>query len=600
MGGNASDPQSNEAASRAPAELETSKLLAHTQKLAQLNAWFEVALNNMARGLSMFDADKRLIVCNAIYREIYELPEELTRPGTHISDLVSFHAKKEGGSDGVDERAHQHRWIERHVRELARGKSFTHTQYLKNGRIILVTNQPLADGGWVDIQEDVTEKTHAQERIAWLARHDPLTETANRFHLRELLDEEMKRMPAGGSLAIHWIDLDRFKHVNDTFGHAAGDALLKAVAKRMRATVRDHDFVGRLGGDEFAVIQTNLTGADQAETLAKRLLTVLNASYRVLGQSVKVGASIGVVMAPEHGTDADVLLKKADLALYRVKSSGRGNFEFYQPCHELAPGGQVEIEDDIRTALASGQLEMHYQPIVNVKTNAVASFEALMRWRHPELGMVSPAVFIPLAEKNGAIVGMGNWAIQQACRDAATWPGGLKVTVNLSAVQFERSDPFQIIADALAASGLAPNRLEVEITETVLLRDEERTRASLMKLRGLGIGIALDDFGTAFASLSYLRNFSFDKIKIDRSFVRDMSERKDCLAIVNAVAGLAKSLEMSTVAEGIETSEQLAHVTQAGCNEVQGFYFSRAVPAGEVAAVVAQCERLLASTSDGA
>jgi diguanylate cyclase (GGDEF)-like protein len=568
---------------------DTERLIEQTKKLAQLNSWFEVALNNMARGLSMFDAEGRLIVCNAIYREIYELPEDLVQPGTHIADLVAYHAKKEGGRDTPADRERQRRWIERHLAELARGKTFTHTQRLKNGRIILVTNQPLAEGGWVDIQEDVTEKTRAQDRIAWLARHDSLTEAANRFHFGEQLDQKIKELPAGSLLAVHLIDLDRFKPINDTLGHAAGDTLLRAVAKRMRATVRENDIVGRLGGDEFAIIQVDITDGSQAESLAKRLLKVLNSPYRVLGNLANIGASVGIVLAPQHGKDTGSLLKRADLAMYRVKSNGRGAYAFYEPELEKMALQRDELEADLHAAFAARALELHYQPIVELRSRRVTSCEALMRWRHPKLGMVPPATFIPIAEKSRLIVDLGAWAIHRACSDAVLWPADIKVTVNLSAKQFELGDPFVSTSEALAKSGLPANRLELEITETVLMRNEQRTKSILENLRALGVGIALDDFGTAFASLSYLREFTFDKLKIDRSFVREVTQRKDCLAIINAVTGLARSLELCTVAEGIETDEQLARVQVAGCNEVQGFYFSRPVPASELYAALAQC-----------
>jgi diguanylate cyclase (GGDEF)-like protein len=599
MSRRASLPREDESGTSGPKDQETLKLIEQARKLEQLNSWFEVALNNMARGLSMFDGNERLIVCNSIYREIYELPDELTQPGTHISELVAYHAMKEGASDSDAEREHQRDWIQRHVEELALGKSFTHTQKLKNGRIILVTNQPLADGGWVDIQEDVTEKTRAEEKISWLARHDPLTETANRFHIREILEEEIENISEGSQLAIHWIDLDRFKEVNDTLGHAAGDDLLKSVAARMRSTVRDHDFVGRLGGDEFAVIQTGLTSRDQVESLAKRLLAVLNAPYRVLGQVANIGASIGVVMAPDHGRDADALLKKADVALYQVKTSGRGNYQFYVPGHESGHRVQLDLERDIRTAAELGQLEMHYQPIVDVATQRVACCEALMRWHHPTYGLVSPSVFIPLAEKTGAINEIGQFALQQACADAAAWPEDVRVTVNFSGVQIETSDVFGSVSEALTLAGLDPCRLEIEVTESVLLRDEKRAQELLEKLSGLGVSVSLDDFGTAFSSLSYLKNFSFDKVKIDQSFVGEMSDRKDCLAIVNAVAGLARSLEIGSVAEGVETKEQLQSAKTAGCREVQGFYFSKPVPVGELNEVFANCGALLNSERAG-
>jgi diguanylate cyclase (GGDEF)-like protein len=494
------------------AAVDTHKLIEHTTKLAQLNSWFEVALNNMARGLSMFDAERRLIVCNALYREIYQLPEELTRPGTPFSKIVAFHSAKEGCANTAEDLRRQQQWIEQHAKELAHGTTFTHTQTLRSGRIILVTNQPLADGGWVDIQEDVTEKTLAAERISWLARHCPLTELANRFDFCERLDETLVKLKPGAMLAVHLIDLDHFKQVNDSLGHAAGDAVLKAVAKRMRATVRDHDIVGRIGGDEFAIIQTDISGPEQATSLALRLARTLNAPYRVLGSNAGLGASIGIVIAPDHGGDPDTLLRRADTALYRVKDGGRGTYALYRPDDEAHLNERVELEDELRSALERKQLELYYQPIVDVKAGKVTGCEALMRWKHPKLGMVPPSTFIPIAEKAGLILDMGAWAIHQACADASRWSSKIKVAVNLSAVQFDEGDPSTVVRDALDATGLEPDRLEIEITESALLRCETRTLEILEKLRGFGVRLVLDDFGTGFASLSYLRNFTFDKI----------------------------------------------------------------------------------------
>ncbi|WP_020085544.1 putative bifunctional diguanylate cyclase/phosphodiesterase [Hyphomicrobium zavarzinii] len=586
---NETNPQDANVAHDAGVAADTLRLIEHTKKLSQLNSRFEVALNNMARGLSMFDADRRLIVCNGLYREIYDLPEELTVPGTPFSKIVAYHSAKEGSANSVDDLKRQQLWIEQHATELRHGKVFTHTQNLKNGRIILVTNQPLEDGGWVDIQEDVTEKTLAQERIAWLARHCPLTEIANRFHFREMLDEEIQRLKPNGSLAVHLIDLDYFKQVNDTLGHAAGDAVLKAVAKRLRTTVRDNDLVGRLGGDEFAIIQTDISGPEQAASLALRLVSVLNAPYRVLGANAGLGASIGVAICPDHGADPDTLLRRADMALYRVKTCGRGSSYIYHPEDEQLVNERIELQADLAEALKKRQLSLHYQPIVDVEAGTVTGCEALMRWQHPKLGMVPPSTFIPIAERSGLILAMGEWALHQACRDAAGWAPSIRVAVNISAVQFDHGDPAAVVEEALAASGLAADRLEVEITESTLLRCETKTLQNLERLRARGVRLVLDDFGTGFASLSYLRNFSFDKIKIDRSFVADMAERRDCMAIVGAVTGLAKTLGIGPVAEGIEDIEQLTGVSIAGCREMQGFYFSRPVPSADVEDAVAQC-----------
>jgi diguanylate cyclase (GGDEF)-like protein len=586
-------PELNDAVSETPtqadASLDTQRLLEKAQELTELNTRFEIALNNMARGLSMFDAEGCLIVCNALYREIYALPEELAMPGTPFSRIIAYHAAKEGRPNTAEDLKRQQLWIEKHAAELEHGKVFNHTHTLPDGRIILVTIQPLQDGGWVDTQEDVTEKTIAQERISWLARHCPLTEIANRFHLRERLEEAVRRLGPDEYLAVHLVDLDYFKQVNDTLGHAAGDAVLKAVAKRMRSTLRDNDIVGRVGGDEFAIVQTEIGGPEQAVILAERLVQTLNAPYRVLGANAGIGASIGIAIAPKHGRDADTLLRKADMALYRAKTCGRGNSYVYRTEDEAVALERMELRSALRDALKNRQLGLHYQPIVDVKAGIVTGCEALMRWRHPRLGMVPPTTFIPIAEKSGLIVAMGEWALHQACQDAAGWTSNIKVAVNLSAVQFDRGDLATSVQRALTQSGLDAGRLEIEITESALLKSEARTLDTLERLRALGVRLVLDDFGTGFASLNYLRTFSFDKIKIDQSFISEMADRRDCMAIVGAVTGLARTLGIGPVAEGIEGLDQLEGVEIAGCQEMQGFYFSHPVPSFEVEAAVAEC-----------
>ncbi len=581
--------ETSDASTEAVASLDAEQLLAQARKLALINTRFEIALNNMARGLSMFDSEGRLIVCNALYREFYNLPAELTEPGTPFSHIIAYHAAKDTRVDAAEALRHQKLWIEEQRDELKRGKIFSRTHTLPDGRIVLVTIQPLQDGGWVDTQEDVTEKTAAQERIAWLARHCPLTEIANRFHLRETLEHALKRLEANSVLAVHLIDLDYFKQVNDTLGHAAGDAVLKVAAKRMRASLRTTDMVGRVGGDEFAVIQTAISGSEQASGLAERLTRTLNASYRVLGSDATVGASIGIALAPEHGRDADTLLRKADMALYRAKSCGRGHAFFYRSDDEAAAHERMALRTALRDALANRQLGLHYQPIVDMRSGTVTSCEALMRWYHPQLGLVPPATFIPIAESSGLIVSLGEWALHQACRDAAGWRSKMNVAVNLSAVQLDQSDLAVSIRHALDASGLAPSRLEVEITEQALLKREARAVETLKRLRALGVRLVLDNFGTGFASLNHLRAFAFDKIKIDPSFIHAISDRHDGMAIVGAVAGLAKTLGIEAVAEGVEGFDQLEGVTVAGCGEMQGFYFSRPVPAFEIEAAVAAC-----------
>ena len=579
------------------AAADAQRLIAQTRKLAGLNERFEIALNNMARGLSMFDAERRLIVCNALYREIYGLPEELTVAGTPFSRIIAYYAAGHGQANSAEALERQQLWMEQHVSELRHGRTFTRTQNLADGRIILVTVQPLRDGGWVDIQEDITEKALAEERIAWLARHCPLTEVANRFHLRERLEAELDRLGPDGQIAVHLIDLDYFKQVNDTLGHATGDAVLKAVAKRMSAAVRESDVVGRVGGDEFAIIQTDISGPEQAASLAERVVRSLNAPYRVLGARAGIGASIGIAIAPTHGRTSDLLLRRADMALYRTKTCGRGAFHLYRDEDEAILLDRMELSGALKDALGNRELGLHYQPIVDVKAGTVTGCEALMRWRHPQLGMVPPTTFIPIAERSGLILVLGDWALRQACRDAAGWRSDLKVAVNLSAVQFEQGDLAASVQAALDESGLEANRLEIEITEQALMRSAARTLETLGKLRALGVRVVLDDFGTGFASLNHLRSFSFDKIKIDQSFVNEMAARRDSRAIVGAVAGLAKTLGMGPVAEGVEGVQQLEGVTVAGCEEMQGFYFSHPVPSADLEAAEADCVSRLAHVS---
>ena len=430
----------------------------------------------MGRGLSMFDAQARLIVCNKLYSEIYGLPEELTRPGTTLEQIVRFHVKMETGRDDPDDLEKQRKWIENHVAELARGKSFSHTQHLKSGRIVLVSNQPLAGGGWVDIQEDITERRLAEQKIDWLARHDTLTEIANRHHFREQLENWFSAVRAGGGFALHWIDLDHFKEVNDTLGHPVGDALLKSVARRLRKSLRGPDLVARLGGDEFAVLQASAVREADATKLAKRLMRSLAEPHHLLGHQVTAAASIGIALAPIHGSNPEELMKHADLALYEAKSSGRCTYVVFRPEHLGSTGDRHQLEKDLQKAQAKGELEMHYQPIVNLEQGGVTSFEALMRWHHPERGLIEPGEFIPVAEETGFIVEMGEWALRQACKEATTWPEHVKVTVNLSSIQFANGDVFKTVKKALDETGLKPNRLELEITESVLLRDEAKVQ----------------------------------------------------------------------------------------------------------------------------
>jgi diguanylate cyclase (GGDEF)-like protein/PAS domain S-box-containing protein len=434
---------------------------------------------------------------------------------------------------------------------------------------------------------DVTERKQAEARIAYMAHHDALTGLPNRVMFNERLAADLAKVAADGErLAVHCLDLDHFKSVNDTLGHPVGDLLLRQVAERLSSCLRKSDMVARLGGDEFAVVQTPIIDPDEASKLAGRLIEVLSQPFALDGHDVVIGASIGIALAPDDGDGADALLRNADMALYRAKSEGRGTSHFFEPEMDRRLQARRTLEVDLRKAFASGEFELYYQPLVNVRSGQVCGFEALIRWHHPERGMISPAEFIPLAEEIGLIVPIGDWVLRQACRQAATWPGDIHVAVNLSPVQFRSRGVVRAVLTALGHSGLAPHRLELEITESVLLGETDANIATLHQLRGLGVKIAMDDFGTGYSSLSYLRSFPFDKIKIDRSFVHEMVERPDCIAIVRAVAGLGASLGIATTAEGVETVEQLDRIRAEGCTEVQGYLFSAPRPAGELAGLM--------------
>jgi len=430
---------------------------------------------------------------------------------------------------------------------------------------------------------DVTERKRAEARIAHMAHHDALTDLPNRVLFNERLGDALGQMGRGNdSLAVLCLDLDQFKSVNDTLGHPIGDKLLKTVAQRLTRCVGGGDMVARLGGDEFAVTVPALASPRAAETLASTIVDVLSQPYDVDGHEVVVGASVGIAVAPADGNTPEVLLRNADIALYRAKSDGRGRFHFFEP--ELDKRIQMRrmLELDLRKAYATGEFELYYQPLVSLATGQVSGFEALLRWRHPERGMISPVEFIPLAEEIGLIVPLGEWVLRKACADAAAWPVPVKVAVNLSPNQFKSRNLVGAVVGALAQSRLTPQRLELEITESVLLGETEANLATLHQLRGLGVHISLDDFGTGYSSLSYLRTFPFDKIKIDQSFVRELAQRLDCAAIVRAVAGLGTSLGIATTAEGVETVEQLERLRAEGCTEVQGYLFSPPRPVEEL------------------
>ena len=435
---------------------------------------------------------------------------------------------------------------------------------------------------------DLSERHHIERQIAHMARHDALTDLPNRSLLWERLEQSIERVADGEVLAVICLDLDRFKEVNDTLGHPVGDAVLQIVAQRLRGCVRSTDTIARLGGDEFAVLQSGVLQPAGAASLAKRIIEKLSEPYLVNDHRVLIGASIGVALSPKDSVAAGQLLQNADMALYCAKHEGRSTYRFFEPGMETRMRQRRALETELRNALPNGEFELYYQPIVNLERNHVSGFEALLRWNHPERGLIAPAEFIPLAEETGLVNAIGEWVLREACIEAATWAGHLKIAVNLSPCQFRGNTLVEAVLSAIAGSGLAADRLELEITESVLLKDTDATIGMLRQLQAIGVRIALDDFGTGYSSLSHLRSFPFNKIKIDRSFVDGLAhDDKEALAIVRAVSQMGASLGMCTTAEGVETERQLNAIRAEGCTEVQGFFFSPAKPAREFGRLLA-------------
>jgi diguanylate cyclase (GGDEF)-like protein len=546
------------------------------QRLALEKQRLDTAVNNMTQGLLFFDSSHRLVICNQRYVDMFGVSRDVIKPGCTFRELLT-HRKETGTFAGdVDEYCETIRHI------MAKGNVFQRVLDSSDDRSIQVTYQPLADGGWVTTLEDFTERRRSDERIAHLAHYDALTDLPNRQLFRDQLERELKKIERGGQLAVLYIDIDEFKSVNDSLGHPIGDELLKVVASRLRGCVRETDFIARLGGDEFAIVQTAVTDPTDVTDLLTRIYQAIRAPYECLGHQLVTDASIGIAMAPQDGTDLDQLLKNADLAMYRAKSDGRRTYRFFEHDMDARVKARRALEVDLRQAMVDNEFEIEYQPVVDLRSGAVSGCEALLRWRHRERGMVSPAEFIPVAEEIGLITQLGEWVLEQACFEAAIWPDNIRLAVNVSPIQFRNHTLALHVASALASSGLPANRLELEITEAVLIRDDEAALAILHQLRAVGVRIALDDFGTGYSSLSYLQRFPFDKIKIDRCFVNDIAEAGGSSSIVQAVVNIASARNMTTTAEGVETAAQMELLRELGCTEMQGYLFSPAKPALEI------------------
>ncbi len=549
------------------------RALVAREREAALAGQFDTALNNMPHGLCMFTADGRLAVMNHRFSSMMNLPDDLMQSGAGASDIVD--ACVSAGSISVG----SGKIILSEIQDSRARDIITTDPDIVRGRSLSWTFQPMAGGGAVVLLEDITERRNAEARITHLARFDELTGLPNRVNFRDEIEHLLATPHNAEQLsALLFVDLDQFKQVNDTLGHPCGDQLLCAVADRLRAMLRPEDFVARFGGDEFVVFQQNIKSPDEAAVLARRIVDHLSERYKIDNHLVEIGASVGIAITSPEGVSADTLLKNADMALYRAKADGRGTFCFFRAEMAQTVEARRILELDLRKALANEEFELFYQPLVNLRSGRISTCEALLRWNHPVRGTVSPIDIIPVAEDMGLIVDLGRWILRKACMECMQWPEAVSIAVNFSPQQFHQRDVLSEIRYALEVSGLPASRLEIEITESSLLRNTQLTHDVLSQLRALGVRISLDDFGTGYSSLSYLHNFPLQKVKIDRSFLEGIDTDRP-LTLLRGVARLSADLGMSVVVEGIETNEQLELINADGTvTEAQGYLFSRPVP----------------------
>ena len=537
------------------------------------------ALNNMPQGVALYDKFQRLLLVNPRYAEMYGLAAGDVKIGMSLKQVLDKRAKK-GVFIGDDAR----RYVDGRVEGMRRSLFGNSVERFADGRVIGKSRQPLPNGGWLSVHEDISERQRAEDRVAFMAHHDVLTGLHNRAVLPAKIDDACAWVRRhGGELAVLTIDIDAFKIVNDSLGHASGDKVLRAVAGRLRAAARETDVVARVAGDEFVVVcGFGASDAGAVAAMANRLIETIGAPYDIDGCPVVIAARVGAAVAPTDGLDAETLLRNASLALVQAKQSGASDARFFNSRMDTALREERSLEADLRLALAANQFEVHYQAVVGVVGNQVTGMEALVRWRHPRLGMVPPDRFIKIAEKTGCIDALGEWVLATACREARNWPEDVRVAVNLSPSQFKSGDLVNTVWRCLLESGLPARRLTLEITESTLLEKTRDNLKILQELKELDVSIALDDFGTGYSSLSYLKTIPFDVIKIDRSFVKEMATDERSARIVAGIVALSTSLDFTTVAEGIETEEQLQLVRAAGCDAVQGFLFARPKPASEL------------------
>ncbi|NKK65621.1 EAL domain-containing protein [Rhizobium leguminosarum bv. viciae] len=536
---------------------------------------FEIILNNLPLGLSVFDADQRLTLSNTRFRQLFGMTQEDLTAGATIADLTAKMRGTESTKPG--------RRTGRHSSATARSSSLRRREWLMDdGRIIQSMVTILSDGSNISIHADITEDRRAAERITYLAHHDPLTGLPNRIHFREQVDATLTERKPDEQIALVHLNLDRFKSINNTMGVSAGDKILQQVAERVRASAGSENTLARLGSDEFAILQTGKQQPWNVTALAEQIRRELSEPFFYGEKQVELSVSMGIAIAPEDGEETDILLKNAGVALSHAKADGRKRERFFASEMEAQMQLRHALEADLKTAVENEEFELHYQPLYDLSQRRICGFEALVRWNHPVRGRVPPMDFIPLAEEVGLVVDIGRWVLRRACNDAAQWPEGIKIAVNVSAIQFSSSDLTRDVSEALAAAALSPSRLELEITESVLMENLSEVLPILHALKERGIRISMDDFGTGYSSLSYLSSFPFDKIKIDKSFVNDIVDNKEAHAIMHAIILLGDALGMRVTVEGVETAAQLALLECEECDEIQGYHISPPRPARDV------------------
>lgn len=537
----------------------------------------DLALDNMSQGISLFNKRGRLVLCNGQFARILSVPADKLAEGISLRTVLRLLREQEDAP--ANETAANVADLRRELlRAMTPGNTQTYVEFQHVHRSIAVVTRLLSHGGWVSTIEDVTERRVAEQRISYLAHHDHLTDLPNRVSFQKRLEQLASTCSQQRPFALLYLDLDRFKAVNDALGHRAGDELLKAVSQRLRTSLRANDQLARLSGDEFTILQTFSRYPGDAALLAERCIAILAAPFDIAGNEVKVGASIGVVHCTRGGVDADTVLQQADLSLYKAKREGRDCYRVYEQGMNDPLRLRDELEDELSRSLRADELAVHYQPIVDARTGQITACEALLRWNHVRRGEISPVEFIPIAEERGLMPELGAWVLMRACRDASVWPAHIRLSVNVSPAQLLYEDFTRTVQRALSKSGLAPHRLELEITETALLESVGAPRRILDDVRTLGVGVAMDDFGTGYSSLSILQSFPFTRVKIDRGFVSGLGQNPRSVAIVHAVSGLCRSLNIPIIAEGVETEEQKQALLQEHCDELQGFLIARPGP----------------------